>query len=94
MKDIAVKQLEGAEIATEVLASAIVSISAGVKRLRAGKLNDKALHLLIQHASPTQGVSGLRIPISTIKDVLDGLSSLEAAYIRKPGAATKGGRGS
>lgn len=87
-----VKQVEGAEVTTEVLAESIVAISQGIKRLRAGKLNDKALNILIQQAAPTQPPGGSRIPISLIKDVLDGLSSLEAAYIRKPAAAGRGGR--
>jgi hypothetical protein len=90
MKNLAVSQVEGAEVTTEVLAQSIISISQGVKRLRAGKLNDKALFLLVQQAAPTQGQSGQRIPISTIRDVFDGLSSLEAQYIRKP--ASRGGR--
>lgn len=90
MKNVTVAQVEGAEVATEVLASAIVAISDGIKRIRAGKLNDKALIILIQQAAPTMQPSGARIPLSTIKDVLEGMASLEATYIRKP--AAKGGR--
>lgn len=90
-KTINVTQRTGAEVATDVMAEAIVAISAGIKRLKAGQLNDKALYLLIQHAAPTMSPSGQRIPIATIKDVIDGLDSLGETYLRKP-AAPRGGR--
>lgn len=83
-KNLTVAQVEGAEVATEVLAESIVAISQGVKRLRAGKLNDRALILLIQDACTT------RIGKDAIYNVLNGMESLEAAFIRKP--AAKGGR--
>jgi hypothetical protein len=85
-KTVAVQQRTGAEVATEVMAEAIVAISSGIKRLRAGKLNDKALYLLIQHSAPTTA-SGQRIPISTITDVIEGLDSLSETYLRKPAGA-------
>lgn len=84
-KTIKVQQRMEAEVAVEIMAEAIIAISQGIKRLRAGKLNDKALYLLIQHAAPTQGAASQRIPISTIRDVIEGLDSLEQTYIRKPG---------
>lgn len=93
MKNLTVAQVEGAEVATEVLAQSIVAISDGIKRLRAGKLNDKALTILIQQAAPTQGLNGSRIPLSTIKDVLDGMASLEATYIRSKQIASRADRG-
>jgi hypothetical protein len=84
MKNVIVAQVEGAEVPTEILAESIVAISQGVKRLRAGKLNDRALILLIQDACTT------RIGKDVIARVLNGMESLEATYIRKP--AAKGGR--
>lgn len=85
----AVRQDPDNEIPTEIIAAHIVAIADGIKRLRSGKLNDKALFLLIQQASPTQGGSGARIPISVIRDVFDGIDSLKATYLRQP---QKGGR--
>lgn len=77
MGKLAVKQPEGEEIATEVIADAIVAISDGMKRLRSGRLNDRALVLLIQHAT------GQSVSIRDIKAVLDGIEQLKASYIRK-----------
>lgn len=76
-KPVQVKQVEGAEVATEVLASAIVEISAGMKKLRAGSLNEHALVLLIHSAC------GRRIPQHDISKVLDGIESLERQFVRK-----------
>lgn len=72
------------EIATEVIASAIVAISDGIKKLRSGRLNDRALFILIQNASPDQ------ISQRDIKAVLSGIENLRSAYIRKlPPAGVK-----
>lgn len=78
-----VKQDPENEIAVEVIAKAVADISVGIKKLRAGPLNDKALLLLIQHATPTQAYSGARIGVGVIKDVLEGIESLEKIYIKK-----------
>lgn len=66
----------------EVLASEIRRICQGIKALRKGPLNDRALILLIQNAIPTPS---LMQPISqqAIRRVLDGMASLEAEYLRK-----------
>lgn len=86
MGKISVKQEPGAEVPTEVMADAIVTISDGVKRLRSGRLNEKALLLLIQHASPlTKGRPGRspsRLSTREIKLVLDGIEGLGRAYIK------------
>lgn len=79
MKDVIVKQVEGAEVPAEVLASSIVAISEGVKKLRAGRLNDKALVLLIQNAAPGN------VPKSDILAVLDGMAALEKLYLKPTG---------
>ena len=78
-RPILVKQVEP-EVPTEILAEAIVSISASIKKLREGPLNDKALMLLIQHATPR----GRNVTIRDIETVLIGMGSLEATYINKP----------
>lgn len=73
------------EIPTEVLASSIVAIAEGVRKLRAGRLNDKALLLLIQHAAPNVGPRNYSpLSIKEIRAVLDGIESLETTYLRKP----------
>lgn len=67
------------EVPTEIIASALVSISEGVAKLRSGRLNEKALLLLIQHACPSQD----RPSISTIRTVLDAVESLRSEYVKK-----------
>lgn len=82
-KKLKVMQQPDKEVPTEVLAQAIVDIADGIKRLRAGRLNEKALTLLIQHAAPTKNRSGQRYGLSEISDILDGIESLERTYVRK-----------
>jgi len=85
MKKIAIKQIPENEVPTEILADAIVAISQGVRKLRAGRLNDKALCMLIAHAAPGVGPRGYK-PVSQkeVRAVLDGIDSLEATYLKKP----------
>lgn len=82
MGRVAIKQPEppAEEVPTEVLASAITSIADGVTKLRSGRLNDRALLLLIQHACP----SADRPSVSTIRAVLDAIEGLKAQYLKKP----------
>jgi len=89
MKKVKVIQDKESELPIEVLAKSIEAISRGIQRLRAGRLNEKALLLLIQHASPSPYRSGQRVCISEIKAVLDGMQSLEKTYLKKP--AQQGG---
>lgn len=77
-----VKQDAEKPVPVEVLAESIKAISEGVRKLRAGPLNDKALLLLIHHASP----GGYRTPRPSMHDiraVLDGMDALEATYLKK-----------
>lgn len=83
MKQVKVVQNPEKEIPAEVLAESIVAISQGIRRLRAGRLNDRALVLLIQYASPPVGRSQ-RIGQTEVRAVLEGIESLERTYIRKP----------
>ena len=78
MAKVIVTQKEGEEIATEVLATEIATIAQGIRKLRGGRLNDRALVLLIQHAAPGS------IGTNAIRAVLDGIDALEATYLRKP----------
>lgn len=52
MTKVKVTQKEGEEeIPTEIIASAIVEISDGMKKIKAGRLNDKAIIYLIHKSS-------------------------------------------
>jgi hypothetical protein len=62
------------ETPSEVLAAAIVEMSQGVKRLRAGRLNERAIVLLV-HASTS-------VAQRDIKAVLNALESLEVEYLK------------
>lgn len=78
---VAIKQPEppAEELSTEVIASALVSISDGIKKLRAGSLNDRALVLLIQHAMP----QAERPTGKQIRAVLDAAEGLKNEYLKK-----------
>lgn len=75
-------------ITTAVMASEIQSIGKAVRRLRAGKINEDALVLLIQHAAPTvrrpgSGYGKAAVTIKAIRAVLDGMENLEKAWLKK-----------
>ncbi len=72
------------DVPTEVLADSIVSIAQSMKKLRAGRLTDKALFLLIQHAAPkpSHGVGG-QVTQAHIRAVFEGIESLEATFLKK-----------
>lgn len=73
-----VKIVQDTQDATiECLTSEIKAISEGVRALRAGRLNDKALLLLIEHAMATP-----RPGKKAIQRVLDALGNLEATYLK------------
>ena len=84
MKKVTVKQDEKKPVPVEVMAASIVSISEGIKKLRASPLNDRALVLLIQHACPQVNYK----PVSgkDVRAVLAGIEGLEREYLkpRKP----------
>lgn len=83
MKKVSIKQDidPEKEVPVEVLAKEIERISKGIAVLRTGRLNDKALLLLIQHAAPTIG--GKRLGTKEIKAVLEGVEDLTTVYLRK-----------
>lgn len=85
MKQILVKQNPENEVPVEIIADSIVAIAAALKKLRTGRLNDKALYLLIQNAAPNVGGKYKSSPlnISSIKAVFEGIDSLSATYLRK-----------
>lgn len=70
-------------VTVEVLATAIREISQGMRKLRAGPLTDRALHLLIHDAiSPRNAIS-----IRDIKVVLEVIGDLERIYLKPKKAA-------
>lgn len=77
MAKLQIQQKPDKEVPVDVLAESIVAIADGVKKIRAGRLNDKALYLLIQHASEGKP------PVSTIRAVIDGMASLEGTYLKR-----------
>lgn len=83
-KKVAVKQIAGNEVPAEVLATAIVSISRGIKALRETRLNDKALYMLIAYAAPNVGGQRNAKPLGQrdVKAVIEGIESLEATYLK------------
>jgi hypothetical protein len=70
-----------AAIAGEVIAESILQISEALRQLRKGRLNERALILLIQHAAPSVG-SGL-LTQREVKAVLHGIEHLETEYLKK-----------
>ena len=59
------------------IAEHIAAVAAGIRKLRAGRLNEKALTILLHHAS---GVSH-----RDIRAVLDAAASLDTTYLKKKG---------
>jgi hypothetical protein len=72
-----VKQPAEKEIPTEVLAASIVTISDAMKKLRAGRLADRALWLLIQDAC------SMKLGMREISAVLEAVAELERLYVKK-----------
>lgn len=67
-------QPENEEIPTEVIAAQIKEISDGIRQMRNGRLNDKAIIYLIQKSSgQTYGA---------VKAVLDGMQNLEREFLK------------
>lgn len=84
-RKVKVTQSDKEPVPTEVLASAIVSMAQGVRALRRGRLNDRALFMLIADAAPL--IKGHRphrpVGIRDVKAVLEGIDALEKTFLRK-----------
>jgi hypothetical protein len=80
-KPIKIVQEDSNPVAVEVIATHIIAIAESIARLRAGRLTDRALFLLIQAAAPNY-----RKPLSLkeIKSVFDGIDALKTEFIKKP----------
>ena len=77
-----VEQKQEQPIEVKIIAESIVAISAGVKRLRKGMLNDHAIVLLI-HDACSSNRSGKKPGKSEIRNILDAMESLTKIYLRK-----------
>lgn len=76
-KEVKVVQAEGQpEVVAEITAQAIVDISQGLKKLKSGKLNEKAIILLITNACKP------KVSPKAVRTVLEAIESLETEYIR------------
>lgn len=87
MKNVVIKQDEKNPVPIEVLATSIRAIAAGIKTIRRGPLDERALLILIaENCRMKKRKYGrlVRAQISpgTIKSVLDSLESLQAAYLK------------
>lgn len=85
MAKVAVKQTPEKEVPTEVLTESIVAISSGLKKLRSGRLTDRALYLLVQDAAPSVGgkYGNSKLSMKEIRAVFDGVESLERTFLKK-----------
>ncbi len=75
MSKIAVVQKPDDEVPTEIIASSIRDIAAGMKKINAGALNRHALVLLLRHSS---GCSA-----RDVSAVLDSMDRLALTYLKK-----------
>jgi hypothetical protein len=78
---VVIRQNPNNPLPTEIVADAIVQLAAGMRELRSGRLNDRALHLLICEACPSYG-NNRRIGMREVKAVLAGIEALERTFLR------------
>lgn len=71
---ITIKQDEKNPIPTEVIAEAIVEISAAIKKLNNSKLKPRVVYLLIKDMTG--------VPLGTIETVLNAAQSLEKTFLK------------
>lgn len=76
-----VKQVPGKEVPPEIIATSIEAIAKGTRKLMTGRLTNKAVYLLIQHACPARD----RPSIAQIRMVFEAAESLERTYLKKQG---------
>ncbi len=77
IRTVNVQQRPDAEyVPTEIIAQSIVEISAAFKRIKAGRLNDRAVELLV-HAACSPGIR-----LTDVRNVLEVLPELERLYLR------------
>lgn len=63
----------------EILASSIVAVAEGARRLKASRLKDRAILLLIRDSIP----GTMKIALSDIQNVLDAAANLDVKFLKK-----------
>ncbi len=84
MAGLKVVQKDGEEVAPEIIAGAVVAISDGIKKLRASRLNDDALFLLIAKAAPAYGPRWKKehVTATQVRVVFAGIEALEKTWLK------------
>lgn len=81
---VTIKTNPDAPVSTEILADAILAIAQGTRKLRAGRLQDRTLCMLIADAAPKYGkYPAKHVSIKDVRAVLDGIEALEATHLKK-----------
>lgn len=79
-------QVEKVAPTLDQLTDEIVAISAAMKKLRATRLTDDTLYLLIQNAiGQNSSTRYKKVPLKTIKIVIEGIEALESTCLKKKG---------
>jgi hypothetical protein len=82
--NLALRRLKGESIAE--IAKDIVMVSEGMRKLRATRMNEDTLLLLIQNAiSSGQHTKYKPVSLKTIKAVIDGIDALESKHLKSKG---------
>jgi hypothetical protein len=75
-KQIEITQQQGAEVPTEVLAQSIIAVSDAAQKLLSGRLNRRAIVLLIQDSITPKPSK------ETVEAILDAAADLRRRYVR------------
>lgn len=74
MKRAIIKQVEGDEIPTEIIATHIAALARMGKNIKASRLKEKTMLVLLNHMTS--------VPQKEIKKILDALPQLEKQYLK------------
>lgn len=79
MPKVKILQDDKKPIATEIIAANIQAIAQGMRNLRRGSLNERALVVLLYEAIPKGG----KVAHREIRAVLNAMDDLERLYVKK-----------
>jgi len=91
-KEVKVVQDQQNPVPTEILAESIRTISEGIRKLRAGPLNERCLVLLIQESVCGHQTGRKSLSRADIKAVLDATESLKQIYLKGTGCTENRGQ--
>lgn len=80
-KKVVISQDDKEPVEVQIIAKAILSMSEGISKLTNGPLTNRALVLLIAHASPRYS-NGQAVSVTEVRAVLDGISNLKKVYLK------------